>query len=137
MFQSVSKWRISAGLSMMNKCQVDTSWHSSGQLCSQPETAADSLKGTCKNRGEQMNSTLCQLTSVNAVQGQGCVAVTWLRHGKGLGETISIIDYGFIILCLLYLLYYRSIILIIDYDLDLKGDLKEWTFLLAIKGPRG
>lgn len=60
-----------------------------------------------------MNSTLCQLTSIDAAQGS--VAVAWLRHGKGLG----------------------GIILVIDYGLDLKGELKEWSFLLAVKGPRG
>lgn len=62
-----------------------------------------------------MRSTLRQLTSTDAVQGQGCVTVTWLRHGKGLGETILRIDYG----------------------LDLKGELKERSLLLAIEGPRG
>lgn len=60
-----------------------------------------------------MTSVQCQLTSVDAVRRQRCVAVTWLRHGKG--EPILVIDCG----------------------LDLKGKLKEWGFLLAIEGPRG
>lgn len=67
-----------------------------------------------RDRDEQMKSTLHQLTFIDAVQGQGCVAGTWLRHGKGLGETILIKDYG----------------------LGLKGELKERSFLLAIEGPR-
>jgi len=61
-----------------------------------------------------MKSVLCLLTTIDAVQGQACVALTWLRHGKGLGETILIIDDG----------------------LDLKGELKQQSFLLAVEGPR-